>query len=299
MYMNTTAHLPRIASFFDADTATFTHVVWDETGGRAAVIDPVLGFELASGKTTLAPLQPVLDLLQAERLTLDWILETHAHADHISAAVPLQQIAGGRIAIGQAITQVQATFKQRFNLGPEQATDGQPFDHLFTDGETFRIGQLSAQAWHVPGHTPADMAYVVGDAVFVGDTLFAPDVGTARCDFPGGDAHALYRSARRLLGLDGQTRLYMCHDYPPTTRQPRAWITVQEQRADNIHVHDGISEEAFVQMRQTRDATLSAPRLIVPSIQINIRAGHWPDPESNGQIYLKQPLRPPVIKQPD
>jgi len=299
MYMNTTAHLPRIASFFDADTATFTHVVWDEAGGRAAVIDPVLGFELASGKTTLAPLQPVLDLLQAERLTLDWILETHAHADHISAAVPLQQIAGGRIAIGRAITQVQATFKQRFNLGPEQATDGQPFDHLFTDSETFHIGKLSAQAWHVPGHTPADMAYVVGDAVFVGDTLFPPDVGTARCDFPGGDAHALYRSARRLLGLDGQTRLYMCHDYPPTTRQPRAWITVQEQRADNIHVHDGISEEAFVQMRQTRDATLSAPRLIVPSIQINIRAGHWPDPESNGQIYLKQPLRPPVIKQPD
>jgi glyoxylase-like metal-dependent hydrolase (beta-lactamase superfamily II) len=257
------------------------------------VIDPVLGFELASGKTSLAPLQPVLDLLQSQHLKLEWILETHAHADHVTSATYLQQQAGGRIAIGRDITKVQTTFRQHFNLGARQPVDGQPFDHLFDDGELFRIGKLTAHAWHVPGHTPADMAYAVGAAVFVGDTLFPPDVGTARCDFPGGDAHALYQSARRLLNLPGDTRLYMCHDYPPTPRQPQAWTTVSDQRAHNIHLHDGITEAAFVQMRQARDATLSPPRLIIPSIQLNIRAGHWPEPESNGQVYIKQPVRPP------
>lgn len=284
----------QIASFFDPDTFTFTHVVWDRFGGHAAVIDPVLGFQPASGQTSLAPLQPILDLLREQQLTLDWILETHAHADHISSAPQLQLAAGGRIAIGQAITQVQATFKRRFNLEDSLPTDGRPFDQLLADGDSFRIGELSAEAWHVPGHTPADMAYRVGDAVFVGDTLFPPDVGTARCDFPGGNAQNLYRSVRRLLELPGPTRLFMCHDYPPGPRQPQAMSTVAEQRARNIHVHDGIGESEFVRMRQARDATLAPPRLVIPSIQLNIRAGHWPAPEADGKVYLKQPIAPPT-----
>ena len=292
--MITSAPTAQVASFFDPDTFTFTHVIWDEPGGRAAVVDPVLGFQPASGKTSLAPLQPVLELLRSQRLTLDWILETHAHADHLSSAPQLKALAGGRIAIGRGITQVQATFKRLFHLDAELPTDGRPFDHLFDDGETFAIGRLQAQAWHVPGHTPADLAYLVGDAVFVGDTLFPVDVGTARCDFPGGDARALHASLRRLLSLDGATRLYMCHDYPPGDRAPIAMTTVAEQRAANVHIHDGIDEAAFVAMRQARDATLAPPRLVIPSIQVNIRAGYWPAPEADGQVYLKQPLRAPA-----
>lgn len=284
---------PHIASFFDSDTFTFTHVVWDAFGGHAAVIDPVLGFQPASGQTSLTPLQPVLELLREQHLTLDWILETHAHADHLSSAPQLQMAAGGRIAIGRDITQVQATFKQRLHLEDDLPTDGRPFNHLFADSETFHIGSLQAQAWHVPGHTPADMAYRIGDAVFVGDTLFPPDVGTARCDFPGGDAHALFRSIRRLLSLPGNTQLFMCHDYPPTSRAPMPMTTVAEQRRLNIHMHDGVSEDGFVHLRQARDATLAPPRLVIPSIQVNIRAGRWPEPESDGKVYLKQPITPP------
>ncbi len=284
----------QVASFFDADTGTWTHVVWDEPGGHAAVIDPVLGFQPHSGQTSLAPLQPVFELLHAQRLTLDWILETHAHADHLSAAPMLQQRAGGRIAIGRAITQVQATFKQRLHLDADLPTDGRPFDHLFDDGDAFAIGRLQARALHVPGHTPADMAYQVGDAVFVGDTLFAPDVGTARCDFPGGDAHALYRSVQRLLSLPADTRLYLCHDYPPLGRAPQVMHTVAAQRAGNIHLPAAGTEHEFVAMRQARDATLASPRLLYPSIQVNIRAGHWPAPQDDGQVFLRQPIRPPV-----
>jgi glyoxylase-like metal-dependent hydrolase (beta-lactamase superfamily II) len=293
-------HTPRaqVASFFDADTATFTHVIWDEDGGHAAVVDPVLGFELQTGRTSLAPLAPVLAHLQARRLTLDWILETHAHADHLSSAPQLQAQAGGRIAIGRGIAGVQATFKRLLHLEADLPTDGRPFDHLFDDGDVFAIGRLQAQAWHVPGHTPADLAYVVGDAVFVGDTLFPPDVGTARCDFPGGDAQALYRSVQRLLALPPDTRLFMCHDYPGTPRPVQAVNTVAAQRAGNVHVHDGVSQADFVALRQARDAALAPPRLMLPSIQVNIRAGHWPAPDAqdpSGRSYLKLPILPPVI----
>ncbi len=292
----TSTFAPQVASFFDPDTSTFTHVVWDETGGRAAVIDPVLGFDPASGLTSLVPLQPVLDHLRLHHLTLDWILETHAHADHLSSAPQLQARMGGRIAIGRGIAGVQATFKRLFHLEPELPTDGRPFDHLFDDGERFQIGRLQAQAWHVPGHTPADIAYVVGDAVFVGDTLFPPDVGTARCDFPGGDARALYRSVQRLLSLPADTRLYMCHDYPSTGRPVEAMTPAGRQAELHVHVHRGIDEAGFVAMRHARDAVLAPPRLMIPSIQVNIRAGHWPAPDpadpAGGQ-YLKQPIRPP------
>ena len=291
--MNTHPAPAHVSSFFDATTATFTHVVWDAPGGHAAVIDPVLGFEPATGHTSLAPLQPVLDCLRQQQLTLQWILETHAHADHLSAAPLLQRACGGRIAIGRHIQAVQAHFKRLWNLEPDLPTDGRPFDHLFDDGEAFTIGRLQASALHVPGHTPADMAYAIGEAVFVGDTLFAPDVGTARCDFPGGDAQALYRSARRLLSWPDSTLLYLCHDYPPTPRPPLAAVSVAMQRQANVHMHDGISEAQFMAMRRTRDASLAAPALVIPAIQVNIRAGRWPAPDSRGDVYLKQPIMAP------
>ena len=228
--------------------------------------------------------------MQEKRLTVQWILETHAHADHLSAAHHLRHRLGGKIAIGAAITQVQDVFKRIFNLEPEFRPDGHQFDHLLQDGETFAIGGLTARALAVPGHTPACMAYQVGDAVFVGDTLFMPDVGTARCDFPGGSAPALYQSVRRLLALPGDTRLFMCHDYPPAGREPAWETTVSAQRAGNIHVHDGVSEDDFVRMRTARDATLDMPVLILPSVQVNIRAGEMPPAEANGVAYLKIPV---------
>ena len=281
---------PLVQSFFDPATSTFTHVVYDRVGGHAAVVDPVLDFDPASGRTRHDSVDQVIAFVREQGLMLDWILETHAHADHLSAAPHLQAKLGGRIAIGEAIRRVQGVFKPIFNLEPGFATDGSQFDHLFADGEVFHIGELRAQAWHVPGHTPADLAYVIGDAVFVGDTLFPPDVGTARCDFPGGDAHTLYRSIQRLLALPPETRLYMCHDYPVTDRAPQAVCTVGEQREGNVHVHEGVDEAAFVAMRQARDATLAMPRLILPSIQVNIRAGHLPPAEANGVRYLKVPI---------
>ena len=279
-----------VQSFFDPATSTFTHVVYDQVGGRAAIVDPVLDFDAASGRTRRDSADEVIAFVRAKGLTVDWILETHAHADHLSSAPYLQAQLGGRIAIGEAIRRVQGVFKPIFNLEPGFATDGSQFDHLFADGEVFSIGALQAQAWHVPGHTPADLAYVIGDAVFVGDTLFPPDVGTARCDFPGGDAHALYRSIQRLLALPAETRLFMCHDYPATDRAPVAMCTVGEQREGNVHVHDGVAEDGFVAMRQARDATLGMPRLILPSIQVNVRAGHLPPPEADGRSYLKLPV---------
>ena len=280
----------QIESFYDAATGTVSHVVYDRDGGHAAAIDPVLDFDPKSGRTSRRSADRLLDCLRERRLTLQWILETHAHADHLSAAPYLQQQAGGRIAIGERITQVQDAFQRVFNLEPAFRSDGSQFDHLFGDGETFRIGELEAAALWVPGHTPADIAYRIADAVFVGDTLFMPDVGTARCDFPGGDAALLYRSIRRLLALPDDTRLLMCHDYPPPGRAPAWCATVAQQRRANLHARDGVEEADFVAMREARDATLAMPQLLLPAVQVNIRAGRLPPPEDNGVRYLKLPL---------
>ncbi|MCH8180759.1 MAG: MBL fold metallo-hydrolase [Proteobacteria bacterium] len=284
---------PHVVSLFHADTSTFTHVVCDREGGRGAIVDPVRDFDPASGRIAHTAADEVIAVVQRLGLTIDWILETHAHADHLSAAPYLKSRLGGRIAIGRAIGEVQAIFEPRFHPGeplPAHGPRDDGFDHLFDDGDTFAIGDLQATAWHVPGHTPADMAFAVGDAVFVGDTLFPPDVGTARCDFPGGDARMLYRSVQRLLALPDDTRLFMCHDYPPTGREPQAVCTVADERRHNIHIHEGTSEAEFVALRQARDATLAVPRLILPSIQVNIRAGQLPPPDVNGTSYLRWPL---------
>ncbi|TDV14391.1 MBL fold metallo-hydrolase [Paraburkholderia caballeronis] len=279
-----------VEPFFDPVTATVTYVVHSGPGSVCAIVDPVLDYDPKSGRTSTASADRVVAFVREQRLAVDWLLETHAHADHLSAAPYLKAQVGGRIAIGEHIRTVQRVFSDVFNLGREVATDGTQFDHLFADGDTFAVGPLAARALHVPGHTPADLAYQIGDAVFVGDTLFMPDVGSARCDFPGGDAHTLYRSARRLLDLPPHTRLFMCHDYPPDAREPRFETTVAAQRRDNIHLHDGVSEDAFVAMRSARDRTLDMPTLILPSIQVNIRAGRMPEPEDNGVRYLKIPL---------
>jgi glyoxylase-like metal-dependent hydrolase (beta-lactamase superfamily II) len=275
---------PVIQPFFDPATATVTYVVHD--GAAAAIIDSVLDYEPKSARTDTRSAERVIGFVRAQRLRVEWILETHAHADHLSAAPYLRAHLGGRIAIGERIREVQAIFREVFNLEKELPA----FDRLFADGERFAIGALQAEALHVPGHTPADMAYRIGDAVFVGDTLFMPDVGTARADFPGGDAPTLYRSIRRLLALPPETRIFVCHDYPPQGREPRWETTVAQQRAANIHVRDGVSEGEFVAMRTARDRTLEMPTLILPSIQVNIRAGELPLPEANGRSYLKIPL---------
>jgi glyoxylase-like metal-dependent hydrolase (beta-lactamase superfamily II) len=254
------------------------------------VVDSVLDYDPKSGRTRTGSADRLIDFIRDKELKVEWLLETHAHADHLSAAHYLRKKVGGRIAIGAAIADVQNVFKGIFNLEPAFRPDGSQFDHLLQDGESFAIGQLRAEAMSVPGHTPACMAYKVGDAVFVGDTLFMPDVGTARCDFPGGDARRLYRSIRKLLALPPQTRLFMCHDYPPQGREATWETTVAAQRAGNIHVHDGVSEEEFVAMRTRRDATLEMPTLILPSVQVNIRAGELPPQEGNGVSYLKIPI---------
>lgn len=281
---------PQVQAFFDPATWTVSYVVFDTPGGHCALVDSVLDYDPKSGRTRTTSADQLIAFVRAQHLTVDWILETHAHADHLSAAPYLRKHLGGKVAIGSQITQVQNVFKGIFHLEPEFATDGRQFDHLLQDGETFAIGQLQAQALSVPGHTPACLAYQVGDAVFVGDTLFMPDVGTARCDFPGGNAHTLYQSIRKLLSLPPETRLFMCHDYPPAGREVQWETTVAEQRARNIHVHDGVSEADFVAMRTQRDATLEMPVLILPSVQVNIRAGELPPPEANGLSYLKIPL---------
>lgn len=279
-----------VQAFFDSPTWTVTYVVTDTSTRHAAIIDPVLDYDFKAGRTGTASADRVLAYVAEQQLHIDWILETHAHADHLSAARYLKEQVGGRIAIGENIRAVQSTFKKVFNLERSFLPDGSQFDHLFKDGETFRIGDVEATAMLVPGHTPADMAYRVEDSVFVGDTLFMPDVGTARADFPGGDVHALYRSIRTLLALPAETTMYVCHDYPPASRAPQWQTTVGEQRVHNIHVHDGVSEEAFVAMRTARDATLDMPTLILPSIQVNVRAGDMPPPEDNGIRYLKIPV---------
>jgi glyoxylase-like metal-dependent hydrolase (beta-lactamase superfamily II) len=281
---------PTVQPFFDPATWTWTYVVHAGEGTACAIIDPVLDYDPKSGRTRTDSAQQVVDYVRAQRLSVQWILETHAHADHLSAAAWLREQLGGRIGIGGRIPSVQGVFKKIFHLEPGFPTDGSQFDHLFADDEVFDIGALQARVLSVPGHTPACVAYKVGDAVFVGDTLFPPDVGTARCDFPGGNARTLYQSVRKLLAMPDDTRLYVCHDYPPTDRAPRCETRVAEQRAHNIHIHDGISEEAFVAMRTQRDAGLQMPQLILPSIQVNIRAGQLPPPEDNGVSYLKIPL---------
>lgn len=281
---------PCVEPFFDTATSTFTYVVHAGDGTPAAVIDSVLDFDPKSGRTSTASADRVVAFVREHHLRLQWLLETHAHADHLSAAHYLRATLGGKIAIGEQICAVQHYFKKVFNLGSETPEDGGQFDHLFADDETFFIGSLKARAMHVPGHTPADIAYHVGDALFVGDTLFMPDVGSARCDFPGGDAHTLYRSVRKLLALPPRTRMFMCHDYPPTSRDARCETTVDEQRRANVHLHDGVSEDDFVHMRVARDRTLAMPVLILPAVQVNIRAGEMPPAESNGVRYLKIPL---------
>jgi glyoxylase-like metal-dependent hydrolase (beta-lactamase superfamily II) len=281
---------PMVKGFFDRDTFTVTYVVYEKPGQAAVVIDSVLDYDHKSGATNTTHADEVIAFVQENRLTVEWILETHAHADHITAAPYLKQQLGGQIAIGDHIKQVQGVFKKIFNLGADFDPDGRQFDHLLKEDEEISVGNLTLKALYVPGHTPACMAYVVGDAIFVGDTLFMPDVGSARCDFPGGDAHKLYQSAKKILSYPDQTRLFMCHDYPPQGRPVAFETTVQEQRLKNIHLHDGISEDAFVAMRTARDATLAMPVLILPSIQVNIRAGHMPPKESNGVVYLKIPV---------
>ena len=281
---------PEVTGFFDPDTATISYVVKDPNSNHCAVIDTVLDYDPVSGHTDTRSADRVIKYVQDNDLKVDWIIETHAHADHLSAAPYVKERLGGKIGIGKHIDTVQKTFGRIFN--DAHAMEGAPgdFDHLFEDGEEYMIGGMRAVAMHTPGHTPACMTHVIGDAAFVGDTLFMPDVGTARADFPGGDARTLYRSIRKILSLPEETRIFVCHDYPPKGRAPKWETTVAEQRAKNIHVRDGISEEEFVKMRTERDATLKLPRLIIPSIQVNIHAGKLPAPEDNGIRYLKVPL---------
>jgi glyoxylase-like metal-dependent hydrolase (beta-lactamase superfamily II) len=282
---------PVVKAFFDEATFTVSYVVHDPETRRAAILDSVLDFDPKSGRTSTRSAERIIAYVEAEELTVDWQLETHAHADHLSAAPVLQARLGGRLAIGREIRTVQEVFGKVFNFGSEWPREAGEFDHLFADGERFAIGNLEAIALHVPGHTPADMAYVIGDAVFAGDTIFMPDYGTARADFPGGDARTLFRSIRRLLSLPAEARLFMCHDYKAPGRDSFAWeTTIGAQRAANVHVHDGVEEEAFVNMREARDATLDMPTLILPSIQVNVHGGRLPQPESNGVRYLKLPL---------
>ena len=288
----------RIDTFLDEATSTFSHLVIDLDSRQAAIVDSVLDYDPKSGRTGTQGAERLAAQVEALGLTVQWLLETHVHADHLSAAPWLQARLGGTIAIGAQITTVQKTFGTLFNAEPEFARDGRQFGRLFADGDTFAIGGLRATALHTPGHTPACLTYVVetpdapqvAPAAFVGDTLFMPDYGTARCDFPGGDAATLYRSIRRVLDLPGDTRLFMCHDYRPGGRALAHVTTVAEQRAANVHVHDGVAEDAFVAMRRARDATLDMPVLMLPSVQVNMRAGHLPPPESNGVRYLKIPL---------
>lgn len=281
----------QVASFFDTATSTVSYIVHAGAGSACAIIDSVLDYDPKAGRTHTESADKLIAFVHEHKLTVQWLLETHAHADHLSAAPYLQTHLGGTIAIGESIRQVQGVFQKIFNLDADFALDGSQFGHLFHPDENFMIGDIPAQAIHVPGHTPADMAYVIDSKiVFVGDTLFMPDVGSARCDFPGGNAKTLYKSAQRILSMPDDTLLYMCHDYPPASREASWETTVAEQRASNIHLHDGTTETEFVEMRSKRDATLGMPTLILPAIQINIRAGHFPPAENNGVAYLKLPL---------
>lgn len=289
--LETPARRPLVKAFFDEATFTVSYVVRDPGSRACAIIDSVLDYDPASGRTAERSADAVIDYVKAEGLEVVWQLETHAHADHLSAAPYLQSELGGRLAIGEKIVRVQATFGKLFNAGSDFPRDGRQFDHLFQDGERFAIGGLEAIALHVPGHTPACMAYAIGDAVFVGDTLFMPDYGTARCDFPGGDAATLYRSVRRLLALPDETRVFLCHDYKAPGRDHYVWeTTIGAERRENVHVREGVSEAEFVALREARDRGLDMPRLILPAVQVNMRGGRLPEPEDNGVRYLKIPL---------
>ncbi len=282
---------PIVKSFFDQATSTITHVIYQTKGGQCAIIDSVMDFNPKSGRLTTVSADQIIEFVRSNDLKVEWLLETHVHADHISAAPYLREQLGGKIGIGESIQKVQSVFKAVFNLEAGFNINGEQFDHLFSDGERFHIDDLEVIAMHVPGHTPADMAYIVeGNAVFIGDTLFMPDVGTARCDFPGGDAHMLYQSVQKLFSLAPETRLFLCHDYPPSGREITWETTVGEERKNNIQINDSISEQQFVEKRKARDATLDMPTLILPSIQLNIRAGKLPQAEGNGVQYLKIPL---------
>jgi len=281
---------PIIRSFFDEPTNTVSYLVADPTTKKAVIIDPVLDYDHNAGTVDTRSVETMLKAAADAGFTIEWALETHAHADHLSGAPYIKAKTGARIGIGEHIKDVQQIFRPIFNA-TDLAADGSDFDHLFKDGERFKIGDLDAEVLHTPGHTPADVSYKIGDAVFVGDTLFMPDYGTARADFPGGDAHKLYRSIKRLLALPPEIRLFMCHDYKAPGRNVYAWeTTVREQRDNNVHVKEGVSEEEFVAMRTKRDATLAAPRLLLPSIQVNIRAGKFPPKEVNGVRYLMIPV---------
>ncbi len=281
---------PDVDGFHDPDTGTITYLVTDPATGRAAVIDPVLDYDPKSARTATRSADAVLARIRERGVSVDWVLETHVHADHLSGMPTVRRAVGGRSGIGARIGAVQQAFRDLFGFDRSFHADGRAFDHLFADGETFALGTIPAEVLHTPGHTPACVSYRIGDALFVGDTLFMPDSGTARCDFPGGDAATLYRSIRRLLALPGETRMFVCHDYSPGGR-PAAWeTTVAAQRAENIHVHDGIEEADFVALRTARDRTLSMPTLIIPAVQVNIRAGELPPPEANGVRYLRVPL---------
>ena len=283
---------PEVTPFFHAASSTWSYVVSDAGSGAAVVIDPVLDFDHAAGSTGTASAAALAAHVRGAQLRVAWILETHAPADHLTAAPYLKRCLGGRIAIGAGIRAVQAHFAAALGFEPGFRSDGSQFDHLFADGERFAVGALDAQALAVPGHTSDSLAYRIGDALFVGDSLFMPDVGTARCDFPGGDAGVLYDSIRRLLALADDTRIFVCHDYPPPDREPRCQTTVREQRAANIHVRDGIGRETFIALRTARDRTLGMPNLLYPAIQVNVRAGMLPPAEANGVAYLKIPLTP-------
>jgi glyoxylase-like metal-dependent hydrolase (beta-lactamase superfamily II) len=280
-----------IEAFLDPASSTFSYVIYEHDGGHCAIVDPVLDYNAAAGRTSTVQADKIIAFVRQHQLQVQWLLETHAHADHLSAAPYLRRELGGKIAIGQSISKVQGVFKTLFNLEPGFRVDGSQFDHLFAPDESFRIGNLKATALHVPGHTPADMAYLIdGDVIMVGDTLFMPDVGTARCDFPGGNANQMFASIRKLLAFPASVRLFVCHDYPPEGRAPQCQSTVGEQRKSNIHIHDGVDEASFVAMRTQRDAGLDMPTLLLPAIQVNVRAGNLPPAEDNGVTYLKIPL---------
>jgi glyoxylase-like metal-dependent hydrolase (beta-lactamase superfamily II) len=281
---------PKVRAFFHEPTFTVSYLVWDPAARRAAIIDSALDFDAKSGRTGTHSAEAILDAVREEGVTVDWLLETHAHADHLSAAPFLKRATGAPIVIGEHIKAVQQVFKDVFNLGYVTA-DGRPFDKLVKDGETLKLGELDITVMHTPGHTPACVSYLIGDAVFVGDTMFMPDYGTARADFPGGDARTLYRSIRKLLALPADTRVFLCHDYKAPGRDAYVWeTTIAAERTGNVHVRDGVTEDEFVAMREARDKTLEMPALILPSIQVNIRAGELPPPEDNGVRYLKLPI---------
>ena len=281
---------PAVLAFFDEPTNTFSYVVKDPASNACAVVDSVMEIDYAAGRLSLNGADKIIEYIRSQGLTLQWIIETHVHADHPSAAPYIQEKLGGKIGIGAEITTVQSTFGDIFNEGSKFSRNGSQFDQLFKDGDEYLVGELRCHALHTPGHTPACMTHIMGNAAFVGDTLFMPDGGSARADFPGGDARVLYRSIQRLLSLPDDLRLFMCHDYMPNGRDVEYETTVKQQRDSNIHVHSGISEDEFVAMREKRDATLGMPKLIIPALQINMRAGHLPEADNNGTVYLKVPL---------